>query len=190
MLDVSGVGYGLRTPLSTFFELEKQLEKQGAGATVELLVHTHVRDDAIELFGFLSQDEKTLFEKLISVSGIGPRLALNILSGAGPSDLLRALATSDITALVGIPGIGKKTAERMVLELRDQADQLRGELADEPSRKSAPAATAEVELVQALLGLGYKKAEAEREARDVCEEHTEAEFSEQLRIALRRLSRF
>ncbi|HVS14991.1 MAG TPA: Holliday junction branch migration protein RuvA [Thermoanaerobaculia bacterium] len=183
VLDVDGVGYLLRVPLSTYYELERI----GEGGTAELLIHTHVREDALELFGFLSDAEKALFERLIGVSGIGPRLAQVILSGMAPADVLQALAAGDVARLVRIPGVGKKTAERMVVELRDAAAELARAA---PSGSAAPAVPSEdSDLVQALVNLGYRPADAERAVGAVRREHAEAPFRELLRMSLRRLSR-
>ncbi|MEJ2085576.1 MAG: Holliday junction branch migration protein RuvA, partial [Acidobacteriota bacterium] len=124
LVDVQGVGYDVHIPLSTFYEIERL----SPDSTVGLFVHTHVREDAIELFGFWTEREKLLFEKLIAVSGIGPKLARVILSGMAPEQLLAALAAGDIARLETIPGIGKKTAERMVVELRDRVQDLASEL--------------------------------------------------------------
>jgi len=181
VIDVGGVGYGVRTPLSTFYELEGR----GVGAEVELLVHTHVREDALELFGFSTHQEKLLFERLISVTGIGPKLAQSVLSGMAPVDLLSALAEGDVPRLVRTPGVGKKTAERMVLELRDRAREMVEEAGEEVARPAEPAA----DLVEALLGLGYKATEADKAAREVVREHPDASLSDALRLALRKLSR-
>src|SRR3954452_21204456 len=112
VVDVHGVGYDVVIPISTYSALPD------AGANVKLQVHTHVREDAIALFGFLTGEEKTLFEKLISVSGIGPKLGISVLSGLAAPDLASAIRSGDIQKLTRIPGVGKKTAERMVLELR------------------------------------------------------------------------
>ena len=114
VLDVHGVGYELRVPLSTFFELPDE------GKTVRLRVHTHVREDAFLLFGFGTELERGLFRLLLGASGVGPKLALAILSGLSAERLIAALRAGDLAALVGIPGVGKKTAERMVVELRDR----------------------------------------------------------------------
>lgn len=181
ILDVGGVGYAVRTPLSTYYELERS----GEGATAELLIHTQVREDAIELFGFVTEDELALFRRLIGVSGIGPRLAQVILSGMAPADVLGALAAGDVPRLVTIPGVGKKTAERMVLELRDAA----AELLRSGDREPAPAASEEQDLVSALVQLGYRQKVAEGAVHKVRSEHPEAEFGEQLRLSLRALSK-
>src|SRR6266545_5019975 len=120
VLDVQGVGYALALPLPTYYELQKLPQ----GAEVSLHVHTHVREDALALYGFWSERERQLFERLLTVSGVGPRLARAILSGLPPEDLLRALAAGDVARLTRIPGVGKKTAERLVLELREKAAEL------------------------------------------------------------------
>ena len=178
LLDVQGVGYAVQVPLSTFYELEKA----GVGSEVGLYVHTHVREDALALYGFWSEREKGLFEKLIAVNGIGPRLAQVILSGMAPDDLLAALATGDTGRLTSIPGVGKKTAERMVLELRERVQDLAAGLPTRPE----PAAD---DLVLALVNLGYKLAQAERAVADARKETPDAAFHELLRASLKRLSR-
>ena len=116
IVETGGVGYDVVIPISTFSALPD------AGSEVKLRIHTHVREDALSLFGFLTTDEKTIFEKLISVSGIGPTLAIKVLSGMATSDLTAAIRNGHVEQLVRIPGVGKKTAERMVLELRDKLD--------------------------------------------------------------------
>ncbi len=178
ILDVRGVGYEVHVPLSTFYEIERA----GHGGSIRLFIHTHVRDDAIALFGFWTEREKLLFERLIAVAGIGPRLARVILSGMPADDLLGAIAAGDVGRLVRIPGIGRKTAERMVLELQDKVRQLAAELpAERPS--------VEQDLLDALLNLGYRQAEAQRAASAASREHPEAAFHELLRASLARLSR-
>src|SRR5215468_2235212 len=121
VVDVGGVGYDVTIPVSTFTKLPD------AGSEVRLRIHTHVREDALALYGFLTQDEKALFEKLISVSGIGPTLAIKILSGLAAPDLILSIRRGEVEKLVKLPGIGKKTAERMVLELRDKLPAVTGE---------------------------------------------------------------
>src|SRR4029453_264654 len=123
LLDVQGVGYEVHVPLSTWYEIEKRREER-----IRLFIHTYMREDGIALFGFWTEREKLLFERLIAVSGIGPRLARVILSGMPPEDLLGAIASGDLGRLATIPGVGKKTAERMVLELRDKMRELAAEL--------------------------------------------------------------
>src|SRR5947207_4553802 len=128
IVEAGGVGYDVTIPVSTFTKLPE------AGAEVRLKIHTHVREDALALYGFLTGDEKALFEKLISVSGIGPTLAVKILSGVAAPDLILAIRRGEVEKLVKLPGVGKKTAERMVLELRDKLPPITGE---EPSAPPA-----------------------------------------------------
>src|SRR5436853_7921629 len=123
IVETGGVGYDVTIPISTFTRLPEP------GAEVRLRIHTHVREDALALYGFLTQDEKALFEKLISVSGIGPTLAVKVLPGLAATELIHAIRRAEVDRLVRIPGIGKKTAERMVLELRDKLPAVTG---DEP----------------------------------------------------------
>lgn len=181
LVDVGGVGYAVRVPLSTYYELEKR----DPDGEVELLIHTQVREDAIELFGFLTEEEKVLFEKLISVSGIGPRLAQGILSGIAPADLLACLAGGDVPRLLRIPGVGKKTAERMVLELRDSARTLSSTLVTSGTARPS----AQEDLVAALLGLGYRRNEAERAAAAATAADPDADLAVLLRAALKRLAK-
>ena len=183
LLDVQGVGYEVHVPLSTWYEIEK---RGGAGAgKVALFIHTQVREDEIALFGFWTEREKALFEKLIAVGGIGPRLARVILSGMAPDDLLGAIASGDLGRLSTIPGIGKKTAERMVLELKDKMRELAAELPE----RSAAAAPADQDVVSALVNLGYKAAQAERAVAEAHREKPDAAFHDLLRASLHRLSR-
>ena len=179
LVDVGGVGYDVHVPLSTYYEIERA----GPRAQVALYVHTHVREDGIVLYGFWSEREKAIFEKLLSVNGIGPRGAQVVLSGMAPDDLVDALGRGDVARLVTIPGVGKKTAERMVLELRDKMRDLGAAPA------SAPAPAPGDDLVDALVHLGYKPSLAERAAAEVRQEHPQAAFHELLRMSLKRLSR-
>lgn len=180
ILDIQGVGYEVHIPLSTFYEIERQ----APDATVGLFIYTNVREDAIELFGFWTEREKLLFEKLIAVSGIGPKLARVILSGMAPDQLVAALAAGDIARLETIPGIGKKTAQRMVVELKDRVQDLASGLA-EPT----VATVEEGDLVQALVNLGYKANVAQRAVSAAKQANPDAPFSELLRLSLQRLSR-
>jgi Holliday junction DNA helicase RuvA len=180
LLDVQGVGYEVQIPLSTYYEIERA----GAQAPLTLFIHTHLRDDGIALFGFWSEREKQIFEKLIAVSGIGPRLARGILSGMAPDDLAAAIAAGDLGRLATIPGIGKKTAERMVVELRDKMRELAAERAE---RGAAPAA--EQDVVSALVNLGYKASLAERAVVEARRAAPDAPFHDLLRASLNRLSR-
>jgi Holliday junction DNA helicase RuvA len=184
VVDAGGVGYAVHVPVSTYYELQRL----PAGAEVALHVHTHVREDALALYGFWSERERQLFERLITVSGVGPRLARAILSGLPAEDLLRALAAGDLARLSRIPGVGKKTAERLVLELRDKAVELSRETA-----ASAAAAAAlppgDEDLLDALVNLGYRRADAERALAEVRQANAEAAVPDLLRLALRRLAR-
>lgn len=155
LLDVGGVGYALQIPLSTFYVLRER-----AGGPVTLHVHTHVREDALLLFGFASPQERRAFERLIAISGVGPRTALAVLSGIGVADLDRAVLDGDRAMLERIPGIGRKTADRMLLELRDRVDRdsrpRRGRGA-EPERedRTSRAGGVRADAVSALVNLGY-----------------------------------
>lgn len=179
LLDVRGVGYEVHIPLSTYYEVERR----GSGQTVGLFVHTHVRDDALELFGFWTEREKLLFERLIAVNGIGPRLARVILSGMPAEDLLAAVAAGDVARLTRIPGVGKKTAERIVLEIKDKVQALAAEL---PELETAGETD---DLLSALENLGYKRSVAERALAAVRDDLPDGAFHELLRATLSRLSR-
>src|SRR6266403_1628929 len=150
VVEAGGVGYDVTISIPTFSDLPK------AGVEVALHIHTHVREDALSLFGFMRVEEKKLFEKLIGVSGIGPKLAITILSGMSTEFMVAAIRGNDVATLTKIPGIGKKTAERMILELRDKLDQF----GVEPSiSKATPV---EEDVMSALVNLGYQRAAAER----------------------------
>lgn len=150
IIDVGGVGYEVIVPLSTFYALPDMKERVG------LLIYTHVREDALILFGFHTRLEKDLFVMLISVSGIGPKLGVNILSGIGPRDLLEAIAKGDALRLQAIPGVGKKTAERMALELKDRASKALGD-GDMPHVAAPVGAERRImdDALSALVNLGY-----------------------------------
>ncbi len=150
IVEASGVGYDVTISVPTFSELP------AVGAEVAFHVHTHVREDSIALFGFLRPAEKQLFERLISVSGIGPKLAITILSGMAADEMVGAIRGNDVARLTRIPGIGKKTAERMVLELRDKLQDFGAAPA------AAPASPVEEDVLSALLNLGYQRPAAER----------------------------
>ncbi|MFN7932470.1 MAG: Holliday junction branch migration protein RuvA [Bryobacteraceae bacterium] len=156
IIDVHGVGYQVTIPVSTFSALPD------TGTEVKLQIHTHVREDAIALFGFLTKNEKALFEKLISVSGIGPKLGVTVLSGLPASDLVAAIRAGNLPQLTRVPGIGKKTAERLVVELRDKLDQL-GPAGPAPTATPAgPAFTpVDEDVLSALVNLGCPKPAAE-----------------------------
>jgi len=157
IVDVAGVGYDVTISVTTFSHLPD------TGAEVRLRIHTHVREDALSLYGFLTQDEKSMFERLIGVSGIGPKLAVTILSGLAAVDLVNAIRRGEVERLVRIPGIGKKTAERMVLELRDK---LPATGTDEPARAPSPALSpVDQDVLSALLNLGCARPHAEAAVR-------------------------
>ena len=180
LLDVQGVGYEVRIPLSTWYEIEKRRDER-----IRLFIHTHMREDGISLFGFWTEREKALFERLIGVSGIGPRLAQVVLSGLPPDDLMSAIGRGDLGRLATIPGVGKKTAERIVLELREKMRELAAGLPEE----SAAAVPADQDVVSALVNLGYKANLAERAVAEVRREKPDAAFNDLLRASLNRLSR-
>jgi holliday junction DNA helicase RuvA len=156
VVDVGGVGYELEAPMSTFYDLPE------VGREVSLFTHYAQKEDSVSLYGFLHERERRLFRDVQKVSGIGAKIALAVLSGVSVDDFARLVQTSDVTALTRIPGIGKKTAERMVVELRDRAADLAG---GTPGRTSLPT-DPQSEAVIALQQLGYKPAEAARMARD------------------------
>src|SRR5262245_20766037 len=151
VVDVAGVGYQVAIPLSTYYELGEP------GSHVELIVHTHVREDAISLFGFFSRFEKEMFSRLIGVSGIGPRTALAVLSGLGASDLVESVRARDVERLSAIPGIGRKTAERIVVDLADRIEALRVPADGGPATDSREPSDPDLrqDLVSALVNLGY-----------------------------------
>jgi Holliday junction DNA helicase RuvA len=179
VVDVGGVGYRVTIPLSTFYRIGEP------GEDVTLLTHTHVREDALALFGFLTAAEQALFERLIEVSGVGPKLAVSILSGIEAPELVAALRASDVVRLTRIPGVGKKTAERLVLELKDKVQGLAA--AEEPAPAAPAGGGTKDDLVSALLHLGYSRPEAERGA-DRALKEGEGRFEDLLRRTLRVLS--
>src|SRR5712692_2878302 len=156
VVEAGGVGYDVTIAVPTFTKLPD------VGAEVRLRIHTHVREDALSLYGFLSQDEKTLFEKLISVGGIGPTLAIKVLSGLAATDLIAHIRRGEVEKLVRIPGIGKKTAERMVLELRDKLPAATGE---ETAHPSTSLEAIDQDVLSALLNLGCARPAAEAAVR-------------------------
>jgi len=157
VVEAGGVGYDVTIPVSTFTHLPD------AGAEVRLRIHTHVREDALALYGFLTQDEKALFEKLIGVSGIGPTLAVKVLSGLAAPDLVNSIRRGEVERLVRIPGVGKKTAERMVLELRDKMPAVTGSEPESPA--AAALSPIDQDVLSALLNLGCGRPQAEAAVR-------------------------
>jgi holliday junction DNA helicase RuvA len=152
IVETAGVGYDVTISVPTFSDLP------AIGGEIALHIHTHVREDAIALYGFLRSAEKTLFEKLITVSGIGPKLAITILSGMPADEMVGAIRGNDVARLTRIPGIGKKTAERMVLELRDKLP----ETAAAKIAATPPVSATEEDVLSALVNLGYQRAAAEK----------------------------
>lgn len=180
VVDVQGIGYGVKVPLSTFYELP------GIGEEVLLQVHTYVREDTLHLYGFLTQKEKELFCLLIGVSGVGPRLAISVLSGISAHDLERALMDGDLFSLTRIPGVGRKTAERMLVELKDKVVAPETAVVHGIQGKGGMVKDA----LSALVKLGYTKAVAEEAIRDVMREKGDDLSLEQLlKESLRLLAR-
>lgn len=180
IVDVAGVGYDVLVPLSTFYVLGEP------GAAVTLRIHTHVREDVIALYGFITRLEQELFERLISISGVGPKLALAVLSGIEPAELIRAIRAQDVARLTRIPGIGKKTAERIGLELKDRLP------AGLQTAEPAPAASTAADhlrddLLSALVNLGYQRPVAEKAVEKVLQAQPEARFEAALKDVLRAL---
>jgi holliday junction DNA helicase RuvA len=179
IVDVAGVGYDVAVPLSTFYTAGE------AGADITLRVHTHVREDQLALFGFTTPLELTVFERLIAISGIGPKLALAVLSGIEPRELLAAIQRNDLARLTRIPGVGKKTAERIVIELRDRLPKAL-EAAGAGSAPPAPGDTLRDDLVSALTNLGYHRQSIDKVLEKI---DVEERFEDALRKALKELSR-
>ena len=183
LLDVNGVGYELEAPMSTFYDLP------AVGETTTLFTHLSVKEDAHSLYGFLTERERSLFRSLIKVSGVGPRLALTVLSGIRADDFIRCVEFEDVATLTRLPGIGKKTAERLLMEMRDRIKDL---LAAPASPRGAPIALrgqegAQADAISALVALGYKPAEAARLVQDLGESGHSTE--QIIRLALQKAVR-
>jgi len=179
LVDVGGVGYLVQVPLSTYAALGE------LHTEVTLLIHTHVRDDVLALYGFVSSREKHFFEMLLSASGVGPTLALKILSGISVEELVPAIRGSDLARLTRIPGVGRKTAERMVVELKDKLESVAVET-EKPSASSS--AGIEADVISALVNLGYDGRAAETAVGDAKREAGAGNFEKLLRGALQSLS--
>lgn len=175
-VDVGGIGYHLYIPLSVFYRLPE------VGGRVSLFVHTHLREDALQLFGFLEHEEKQLFMLLNSVTGIGPKLAITILSGIPAEELARALREADQPRLLSIPGVGRKLAERMIVELRDKFSALSSERVGLGDGSQLVR-----DAVSALVNLGYRRGEAEKSVREIAQ-GGQGSLPDVLKEALRRLS--
>ena len=180
IVEAGGIGYEVFVPLSTYYALPERDQK------VSLHIYTHVREDTLSLFGFSSSLEKDLFLLLISVSGIGPKLAVNILSGIGPQELVQAIAIGDSNRLKAIPGVGKKTAERIVLELKDKAARLGGEKMEVPQPAAPLDERLSSDALSALVNLGYSanaaKKAVDKASQTVNNDSLEALIKEALRL--------
>ena len=181
MVDVGGVGYDVQVPLSTFYVVGEP------GGGVSLRIHTHVREDVIALYGFATALEHDLFERLIAISGVGPKLALAVLSGIEPEELIRAVRSQDVARLTAIPGIGKKTAERISLELKDRLP-VAVASAGQATAASTPSDQLRMDVLSALLNLGYQRPAAEK-AIERATKDGGAGFEETLKATLRLLMR-
>jgi len=179
IVDVGGVGYDVIISIPSYADLP------AAGSEVTLHIHTHVREDVIALYGFLRLAEKHLFEKLITVSGIGPKLAITILSGMGADEMVSSIRGNDVARLTRIPGIGKKTAERMVLELRDKLPQPTAEAPE----SSTPVSGVAEDVISALVNLGYQRAIAEKALLSIPKNGKPESFEALFREALAALAR-
>jgi len=177
IVDVAGVGYDVQVPLSTYYV------SADVGAEMALRIHTHVREDQLALYGFATDLELVMFEKLIAVSGIGPKLALSVLSGIEPRDLAGAIQRTDLTRLTAIPGVGKKTAERICVELRDRLPKTID------AAPASPADSLREDLVSALTNLGYHRQAIDKVLDKLLAAKSDATFEEVLRAALKDLSR-
>lgn len=181
IVDVHGVGYDVSVPLSTFYGL-------GAiGEETALRIHTHVREESLALYGFATRLEQDLFERLIGVSGIGPKLALSVLSGIEPDELIRAIERTDVARLTSIPGVGKKTSERIVLELKDRLPKALP--AEGASGTAASPSALRDDLTSALINLGYHRPLAEKAVESAVTATPAGDFEQVLRRALRELAR-
>lgn len=180
IVDVGGVGYQVFIPLNVFYRLPE------IGSQVSLCIHTHLREDALQLFGFWEPKEKQVFLFLNSVAGIGPKLAVNILSGIPVDELAQAIKDGDQFRLVSIPGVGKKLAERMIVELRDKFTTLQTEITETAAPGNGSQLTQDA--VSALVNLGYRKAEVEKNIRDTIQSGKQS-LEEVVKEVLRRMSR-
>jgi len=188
IVDVGGVGYEVNIPLSTFYDLED------LGSTVQLRIYTHVREDAIQLYGFKTARERELFLKLISVSGIGPKLGITLLSGMSADEMIASIRTNNLARLTLIPGVGRKTAERLILELREKVAELSSaQLEEELGAKSEVSETSEdtvrADALSALLNLGYQRSGAEKAIDAALGDGGDVTVESILRRSLKKLAR-
>jgi holliday junction DNA helicase RuvA len=182
VVDVNGVGYELSVPLSTFYGLAD------VGGEIALRVHTHVREDALALYGFATRLEQDLFERLIGVSGIGPKVGLAVLSGIEPMDLMRAIERGDLARLTAIPGVGKKTSERIVLELKDRLPRVEVAAVGEAAAAVEQPLLLRDDLLSALINLGYHRPLAEKAVDAAVKRTPDGDFERTLKQALRELA--
>jgi holliday junction DNA helicase RuvA len=182
VVDVNGVGYDLSVPLSTFYGLAD------VGGEIALRVHTHVREDALALYGFATRLEQDLFERLIGVSGIGPKVGLAVLSGIEPMDLMRAIERGDLARLTAIPGVGKKTSERIVLELKDRLPRVEVAAVGEAAAAVEQPLLLRDDLLSALINLGYHRPLAEKAVDAAVKRTPDGDFERTLKQALRELA--
>ena len=180
VVDVGGVGYEVTVPLSTFYAVGD------TGAVVSLRIHTHVREDALQLFGFQTPLEIALFQRLIAVSGIGPKVAISILSGIEPEALIRAIRETDLARLTRIPGVGRKTAERLVVELKDRLPQT---APDAETETAPPGGDVRGDILSALVNLGYQRASIEKKVDTVLRRGETRDFEVLLREVLKETAR-
>ena len=183
VVDVNGVGYDVSVPLSTFYGLAD------LGGEIALRVHTHVREDALALYGFATRLEQDLFERLIGVSGIGPKVGLAVLSGIEPLDLIRAIERGDLARLTAIPGVGKKTSERIVLELRDRLPRVEVAAAGDAAASVERPLLLRDDLLSALINLGYHRPLAEKAVEAAIKRTPDGDFERTLKQALRELAK-
>jgi Holliday junction DNA helicase RuvA len=189
IVDVSGVGYEVTIPLSTFYDLED------LGSTVQLRIYTHVREDALQLYGFKTARERELFLKIISVTGIGPKLGITLLSGMSADEMVASIRTNNLARLTLIPGVGRKTAERLIMELREKVAELSSaEIEEEFGAKpeagaEAPEDAVRADALSALLNLGYQRSGAEKAIDAALKEEGEMTVESVLRRTLKKLAR-
>jgi Holliday junction DNA helicase RuvA len=183
VIDAGGVGYDVIIPVSTFYTLEEE------GRETALHIHTHVREDALALYGFATRLEQDLFERLIGVSGIGPKVGLAVLSGIEPVDLIRAIERGDLARLTAIPGVGKKTSERIVLELKDRLPRVEVAAMGGPAPAVEQPVLLRDDLLSALINLGYHRPLAEHAVDAAIKRTPEGDFERTLKQALRELAK-
>jgi Holliday junction DNA helicase RuvA len=186
IVDVGGVGYEVSIPLSTFYELGE------IGSEVSLRIYTYVREDALQLFGFKTVRERELYLKLISVQGVGAKSGITMLSGMSADEIIAAIRTDNLAKLTAIPGVGRKTAERLVIELRDKVSELASGVSADVSMAAGAAIGGEGvfdDALSALVNLGYKKDAAEKALQQAMKDGTELNVQKLLRAALQRLAR-